>query len=71
MAKSTEEQIFIGIDDERIELVGKEKAAFLAQRETVRLEEEEFRFRQEARKNALTKLAEAAGLTKEELASIL
>jgi hypothetical protein len=75
MAKSKEEQIFIGIGEERIELTGAEKEAFLLQRETdnvaFQLIETEYKAKQEARESAINKLAEIAGLTKEELASIL
>ena len=52
-----EEQIFIGNDDMVVELTGEAKAEFIAERD--------------ARESAIKKLAEIAGLTKEELASIL
>ena len=75
MAKSKEEQIFIGIDDQVIELTGADKEAFIAQREadqaaallleTARIEKET------ARASAITKLAEIAGLTEEEINSII
>jgi hypothetical protein len=75
MAKSKEEQIFIGIDDQVIELTGVDKEAFLAQRETDNqthaLLEAEYKAKQDARESAIKKLADIAGLTKEELASIL
>ena len=75
MAKSKEEQIFIGVDDQVIELTGAEKEAFLTDRDARRAEasllEAEYKAKQEARENAIKKLAEVAGLTKEELASIL
>lgn len=75
MAKSKEEQIFIGIGEERIELTGAEKEAFLLQRETdnvaVQLVEAEYKAKQDARESAIKKLADIAGLTKDELASIL
>jgi len=75
MAKSKEEQIFIGIDDQIIELTGADKEAFIAQREADNaaqaLLEAEYQAKQEARESAIKKLAEIAGLTKEELASIL
>jgi hypothetical protein len=65
----------VGIDDQVIELKGADKEAFLAQREADRqtkllLEAKEAE-RKEARESAIKKLAEIAGLTKEELASIL
>ena len=74
MAKK-DEAIFIGIDNERIELTGADKEAFIADREASlqaqRLLEAEYQAKKEARESAITKLAEVAGLTKEELASIL
>jgi len=75
MAKSKEEQIFIGIDDQIIELTGADKEAFIAQREADNaaqaLLEAEYKAKQDARESAIKKLADIAGLTKEELASIL
>jgi hypothetical protein len=69
------EKIFIGIDDQVIELTGAEKEAFIADREEasvqIRLREAKEAERKEARESAIKKLAEIAGLTKEELASIL
>jgi hypothetical protein len=69
------EKIFIGIDDQVIELKGADKDAFIAQREkdtvAFQLVEAEYKAKQEARESAIKKLAEIAGLTKDELASIL
>ena len=69
------EKIFVGIDNERIELTGADKEAFIADRdERVKKElllETEYKAKQEARESAIKKLADIAGLTKEELASIL
>jgi len=69
------EKIFIGLNDERIELTGQAKADFIADRdatlEAQRLLEAEYKAKQDARESAIKKLAEIAGLTKEELASIL
>jgi hypothetical protein len=69
------EKIFIGIDDQVIELKGADKEAFIADRdatlEAQRLLEAKEAERKEARESAIKKLAEIAGLTKEELASIL
>jgi len=69
------EKIMIGIDDQVIELKGADKDAFIAQREAdqeaQRLLEAEYKAKQDARESAIKKLAEIAGLTKEELASIL
>ena len=72
---ATTNKIFIGIDDQVIELTGEAKEAFLAERkanadskallETARLEKET------ARASAITKLAEIAGLTEEEINSII
>jgi hypothetical protein len=75
MAKSKEEQIFIGVDDQVIELTGADKEAFLAEREATAqarsLLETEYKAKQEARDSAIKKLGEIAGLTKEELDAIL
>jgi hypothetical protein len=69
------EKIFIGIDDQVIELTGADKEAFLADREEtnarIALLEAEYKAKQDARESAIKKLADIAGLTKEELASIL
>ena len=73
MAKS--EVIKIGIGDEVIELTGADKDAFIAQREAdnvaFQLVEAEQLAKQTARANAIQKLAEIAGLTEEEINSIL
>jgi hypothetical protein len=73
MAKS--ETIKIQVGEEVIELTGAEKEAFIADKdarlEAYALLEAEYKAKQEARENAIKKLAEVAGLTKEELASIL
>jgi len=72
---SKSEKILIGIDDQVIELTGQAKIDFIADREATTtaqaLLEAEYKAKQEARENAIKKLAEVAGLTKEELASIL
>ena len=76
------EKIFIQVDNERIELTGAEKEAFLEQRakdiaeETAKqdaqaLLEAEYEAKRTARANAINKLAEIAGLTEEEINSIL
>ena len=69
------EKIIIGIDNETIELKGADKEAFIADREARAQEkallEAEYKAKQDARESAIKKLAEIAGLTKEELASIL
>jgi hypothetical protein len=70
-----EDQIFIGNNDMVVELLGEAKAEFIAQREADNAErlllEAEYKAKQDARESAIKKLAEIAGLTKEELASIL
>ena len=72
---ATANKIFIGIDDQVIELTGEAKAQFIAQRELdnvqSQLVETEYKAKQDARASAINKLAEIAGLTEEELASIL
>jgi hypothetical protein len=69
------EKIFIGIDNDKIELTGTDKTAYLADVETMKAEalllEAEYKAKQDARESAIKKLADIAGLTKEELASIL
>jgi hypothetical protein len=75
MTKSKEEQIFIGVDNQVIELTGEAKEAFESDRKQMReasalLEAKEAE-KKEARESAIKKLAEIAGLTKEELDAIL
>ena len=73
MAKT--EKIFVGIDDQVIELTGADKETFIADqaqlKATNELLETEYKAKQKAREDAIKKLAEVAGLTAEELASIL
>ena len=68
-------KIFVQIDNEKIELTGADKEAFLEQRAKDQAEalllETEYKAKQDARESAIKKLADIAGLTKEELASIL
>ena len=72
---ATANKVFIQIDNERIELTGEAKETFLAERKTdsdaKALLEAEYKAKQDARESAIKKLADIAGLTKEELASIL
>jgi hypothetical protein len=72
---ATTSKIMIGIDDQVIELTGADKQAFIADREASleaeSLLEAEYQAKRDARESAITKLAEIAGLSKEELASIL
>jgi hypothetical protein len=69
------EKIMVGIDDQVIELKGADKEAFIADREATaeaqRLLEAEYKAKQDSRENAIKKLAEIAGLTKDELNAIL
>jgi hypothetical protein len=69
------EKIFVGYNNEKVELTGADKEQFLQQRELDNraklLLEAEYKAKQDARESAIKKLAEIAGLTKEELASIL
>jgi hypothetical protein len=69
------EKIFVQIDNEKIELTGQAKADFIADREATaeaqRLLEAEYQAKRDSRESAIKKLAEIAGLTEEELASIL
>jgi hypothetical protein len=72
---ATANKIMIGIDDQVIELTGADKEAFLADQEvresesllleTIRLE------RETARESAINKLATIAGLTEQEIDSII
>ena len=71
MAKSKEEQIFIGDGDQVIELTGADKEAFLAQRQADNAEAQArktaLQAQLELKKSAYTKL----GLTEEEINAIL
>lgn len=67
------EKVFIGIDDERIELTGEDLEDFLEQQETRKARQEQAKAEQEAkiasRQSALAKLA-ALGLTEDEIAAL-
>lgn len=69
-----QEPILIQIDNEIIELKDAELEAFEADRKQMREEqallEAEYKKKEEARKSALEKLAEIAGLTKDEMAAL-
>ena len=69
------EKIIVQVGEEITELKGADKEAFLADRQATEqtrlLLEAEYKAKQDARESAIKKLAEIAGLTKEELASIL
>jgi hypothetical protein len=72
---ATTNKIFIGVDDQVIELTGTNKETFLANRKATAdaqaLLEAEYKAKQDSRESAIKKLAEIAGLTKEELDAIL
>ena len=72
---ATTNKIIIGIDDQVIELKGEEKDAFIADQKAreqeAQLLEAEYKAKQEARESAIKKLAEIAGLTKDEIQAIL
>jgi len=73
MAKT--ETIKIQDGEQVIELTGADKEAFLADREAtnvaIQLVEAEYKAKQDLRESAIKKLAEIAGLTKDELNAIL
>jgi len=72
---ATTNKIKIQDGEEVIELLGADKEAFLADQKARADEnallEAEYKAKQDSRESAIKKLAEVAGLTKEELASIL
>lgn len=72
MAKTDKITILNG--DKIVELTGADKEAFIAQREAdlvqSRLVEAEYEAKKQARENAIKKLAEIAGLTKDEMAAL-
>ena len=72
---ATTNKIFIQDGDTVIELTGADKEAFIADRkanaDAQTLLETEYKAKQEARDSAIKKLAEIAGLTKEEINAIL
>jgi hypothetical protein len=72
---ATTNKILVQDGDTVIELTGADKEAFLADRKAYAdkqaLLEAEYQAKQDARESAIKKLADIAGLTKEELASIL
>jgi hypothetical protein len=75
MTKSKEEQIFIGVDNQVIELTGEAKEAFESDRKQMReasaLLEAEYEAKKQLRIDAITKLGAASGLTEEEINAIL
>jgi hypothetical protein len=75
MTKSKEEQIFIGVDNQVIELTGEAKEAFELDRKQMReasaLLEAEYEAKKQLRIDAITKLGAASGLSEAEINSIL
>ena len=73
MSKSIEQPIFIGVDDQVIELTGADKEAYLADRKAMQdaqaLLTPEQAAKAAARESALAKLADL-GLTAEEIAAL-
>lgn len=71
---ATTNKIFVGIDNQVIELTGADKETFIADRDSriqaERLLETEYAAKQASRTSALTKLAEIAGLTEDEMAAL-
>ena len=72
---ATTNKIFIGIDNQVIELTGAEKEAFIADREARAQEkallEAEYEAKKQLRIDAITKLGAASGLSEAEINSIL
>jgi hypothetical protein len=72
---ATTNKIYVGIDNQVVELTGADKETFLTDRKATAdaqlLLETEYKAKQDARASALTKLGEIAGLTEEELDAIL
>jgi hypothetical protein len=72
---ATTSKIFIGIDDQVIELTGVDKEAFIVDRDlriqAERLLKAEYKAKQDSRESAIKKLAEIAGLTKQEIEAII
>ncbi len=72
---ATTSKIFIGQDDQVIELTGKDKEAFIAQqtadKEAQSLLEAEYEAKKQLRIDAITKLGAASGLSEAEINSIL
>ena len=69
------EKIFVGIDNDKIELTGADKEAFISERDTRAQEalllETEYKAKQDARASAITKLSKIAGLTEEEIEGLI
>jgi sorbitol-specific phosphotransferase system component IIBC len=67
----TTEQIFIGVDDQVIELTGADKEAFLAQREADNAERQAREAEQAAKAEQKAAILERLGLTEDELKVVL
>lgn len=65
------EKIFIGVDDQVIELTGADKEAFLTQRAKDQAEAEARKAEADARKEARLSALQKLGLTEEEINAIL
>ena len=75
ISKTKEEQIFVQVGEEVIELTGADKEAFIADIEAVKakraLLEAEYEAKKQLRIDAITKLGAASGLSEAEINSIL
>ena len=71
MVKSKEEQIFIGIDDQVIELTGTDKEAFLADRAARQVERQAREAELAAKAEQKAAILERLGLTEDELKVVL
>ena len=69
--KSKDNAIYTQVGEERFELTGAELELYLADRAAEALLEAEYKAKQEARENAIRKLAEVAGLSEAEINAIL
>jgi hypothetical protein len=71
----TTQKIYVGIDNDKIELTGKAKEDYLAQIESDKqarlLLEAEYEAKKQLRIDAITKLGAASGLSEAEINSIL
>ena len=68
---SKSEKIFIGIDDQVIELTGADKEAFIAQREADKAEADARQAQLDAQKQLKVSAYTKLGLTEEEINAIL
>jgi len=71
MPKIKEEQIFIGMNDKVIELIGADKEAFIAQRETEQAIVDTDKAKAETQKQLKISAYTKLGLTEEEINAIL